>query len=363
MNKGLRLSVYFLAAIGCMIFLPACEDDSKPKTSALMPAKFLTPFNNTSIQKGKELKVEIDIAALEDVESLTVTFRDSVLFDGIPASSNLSFEFSTAQFNVGSAQVSLAVKMKDGKRRKDQRLVRILSNLMPQDFTAEVVNIFPHNTSSYTQGLEFYNGVLFESTGGMGRTGGKSFIAEVDYKTGEIRRKHVLEEQYFGEGITILADKLYQLTWQQNKCFVYDVNTFELINTFDFAGEGWGMTNDGTHLVMSDGSERLYFRDPNTFQIVKTIEVYNHLGPQRMLNELEYIDGKILANVYMTNDIVKINPRSGIVDGVIDASILALEYKKDGEVLNGIAYEPDSKRLFITGKNWPNLLEIELSAI
>ncbi|MCC5923645.1 MAG: glutaminyl-peptide cyclotransferase [Crocinitomicaceae bacterium] len=363
MAKAYRFKMYFLLLVGTAFYIAACKEESKSKTSALLPAKFVTPFNNTSIQKGKELNIEVDIPAFNEIQNLKVAFRDSVLFNGEPSNSNLQFKFSTASFKVGSAQVSLEVEMKDGKKRKDQRLIKILSNVLPQDFVAEVVNVFPHNTASYTQGLEFYQGRLFESTGGMGKTGGKSYIAEVNYQTGEILRKHILDDQYFGEGITILNGKIYQLTWQQNKCFVYDVNTFELINTFDYAGEGWGMTNDGTYLIMSDGSERLYYRDPSTFQIVKTIEVYNHIGPQRMLNELEYIQGKILANVYLTNNIVKINPNTGIVDGIIDAAIVALEYKKDGEVLNGIAYEPQSKRLFITGKNWPNLLEIELNPL
>lgn len=363
MKYSLKFCFYLISLFGTILFFGSCKDEGKPQVNRLLPAKFIIPFNNTTIPKGKELKVEVDIPALSEVENLVVAFRDSILFNDKPSSSQMFFQFSTENFKVGSAQVSLEVEMKDGKKRKDQRLIKILSNVLPQDFVAEVVNVFPHNTASYTQGLEFYQGRLFESTGGMGKTGGKSFIAEVNYQTGEILRKHVLDDQYFGEGITILNGKLYQLTWQQNKCFVYDLNTFELINTFDFSGEGWGMTNDGAYLIMSDGSERLYYRDPNTFQIVKTIEVYNHLGPQRMLNELEYIDGKILANVYMTNNIVKINPATGVVDGVIDAAIVALEHKKSGEVLNGIAYDPIAKRLFITGKNWPSLLEIELNPL
>ena len=197
----------------------------------------------------------------------------------------------------------------------------------------------------------------------MGMTGGQSILAQVDYKTGEHLKKITLDPEYFGEGITIFEDKVYQLTWQQNKCFVYDKNTLEKVKEFNYSGEGWGLCNDGNHLIQSDGTERLYFRNPSSFAIEKTIEVYSNNGPVKYLNELEYINGKIFANVYQSNNIVIINPTSGIVEGIIDASMVALTYRKGGEVLNGIAYQKSTDRIFITGKNWPNLIVVELVEI
>lgn len=340
-----------------------CKTDDDSPARVLIPAKFVKPFNETKVKRGAEVSIEAEIAALEEIKELKIFTRDTVFFQGTPTKENLSFVLNTYNLRLGGLQVSMEYVMQDGKVKKDNRIIRLLSDIYPTDFRAEVVNVFPHSTSSYTQGLEFDNGILYEGTGGMGRMGSISKVLKTNWKTGEILLEHVLVEQYFGEGITIIGDKLYQLTWQQNKCFVYDKNTLELINELSYSGEGWGLCNDGKHLIMSDGTERLYFRDPETFQLVKTIEVYSNTGPVTRLNELEYIDGKVLANVYTTNDIVKINLETGAVEAIIDLSIIALEHKKGGEVLNGIAYKRDEKRLFVTGKNWPSLLEIELVKI
>lgn len=354
--------------LGCIILivlfgLPSCDDSENQPSTTLQPAKFVLPYNNTKFQRGKELPIEIDIPEWEKISHLKVFFKDTILFDGPPDKAALNFSIQTDQWSLGSRQLSLEAKMKDGKKRKDRRIIRVLSDIYPSDYEAEVVNVFPHATSSYTQGLEFDNGNLYEGTGGMGATGGMSMIARVDLNSGEILKKMTLDDEDFGEGITIMGDRLYQLTWQQNKCFVYDKNSFELLETFQFSGEGWGLCNDGKNLIMSDGSERIYFRDPKTFSLKNTIEVYSNAGRMRMLNELEYIDGKIYANIYQSDNIAIINPASGAVEGLIDASLISLDYRKGGEVLNGIAYQKEKDRLFITGKNWPNLIEIKLVPI
>lgn len=343
----------------------SCKDEQKQNTSSSQytPVKFITPFNQTKLQRGKTLKIEIEISPEISVSHLKIFNKNEVIYDDQPKEQKLSINANTLDWSVGSNQISLEAKMSDGSVKTDKRIIKLTSNIIPTDYVAEVVNVYPHSTSNYTQGLEFYNNRLFEGTGGMGKTGGKSKLMEIDLKTGKSIQSLALNDNLFGEGITILNDKIYQLTWQQNKCFVYDVNTFELLNTFEYTGEGWGLTNNGKHLIMSDGTERLYFRDPENFQLLKTIEVYNNLGAQKLLNELEYINGKILANIYTTNNIVKINIENGIVEGIIDASLIALDYKGNGEVLNGIAYKASTKQLFITGKNWPNLLEIELKEL
>lgn len=356
----MNLRNYFLGCLSLLLVCSSCTDSEEQKSSALQPAKFILPYNNTKFQRGKELPVEISIPEWQQIKNLKVFLKDTILYDGAIDKGALNYLLETKDWSLGSKQIALEATLNDGTKRKDRRILRVLSDIYPTDYEAQVVTVFPHSTSSYTQGLEFDNETLYEGTGGMGATGGMSMIARVDYKTGAVLQKKTLDDSDFGEGITILGDRLYQLTWQQNKCFVYDKNTFELLETFQFSGEGWGLCNDGEYLIMSDGSERLYFRDPANFSLKNTVEVYSNAGRMRMLNELEYINGKVYANIYQSDNIAIINPTSGAVEGLIDASIIALDYKEGGEVLNGIAYQKESDRLFITGKNWPSLIEINV---
>ena len=356
--RSVKVFTWFL--ILAIVAFSSCERDSTLRVQKPQPiVKFDQPFNNAKAQRGKLLVVTILLSDLENIAHLEVFTKDSIFYSGAPSEAELKLELDTRSWKVGSNQLTAEVRRKDGKTVKDNRIIKVLSDIYPEDYTVKMVNAYPHLTSSYTQGLEFDNGKLYEGTGGMGSTG-VSIVAKVDYKTGEIKQKFTLAANYFGEGITILGDDLYQLTWQQNKCFVYDKNTLQRKNDFTFTGEGWGLCNDGNVLIMSDGSERLYVRDPATFGLLKTIEVYSNQGPVKFLNELEYINGKVYANLYQSNNIVIINPSTGIVEGIIDCSELSLEYRKSGEVLNGIAYKKDTGRLFLTGKNWPNLLEVEL---
>jgi len=341
-------------------FFSSCNTEIEtPNTRPVHAVKFEQPFNNAKIQRGKSLAVVIQLAEISTITQLEIYTKDSIFYSGQPTKTELKLELDTRSWKTGTNQLTAEVTFKDGKTQKDNRIIKILSEVFPDDYTVNVMNVYPHLTTSYTQGLEFDNGTLYEGTGGTGATG-ISMVAKVDYKTGEIKQKFTLDKAYFGEGITILGDDLYQLTWQQNKCFVYDKNTLQRKNDFTYNGEGWGLCNDGDVLIMSDGSERLYFRDPTTFGVLKTIEVYSNQGPVKFLNELEYINGKIYANLYQSNNIVIIDPSTGIVEGIIDCSEMALEYRKSGEVLNGIAYKKDTGRLFLTGKNWPSLLEVEV---
>jgi glutamine cyclotransferase len=352
----------FLGFVFMLSLIVSCNSENglERKKRSLTPAKFDLPYNNTNLQRGKDLPVEITIDDPSEITHLKVFSKDSVYFDGKYDSKELDFIIPTSNWSLGTKQLSIEAKTVEGKIRKANRIVRVLSDVYPEELSAEVVNSYPHSKTSYTQGLEFFEGQLYEGTGGMGRTGGESRISLVDYKTGEILNKKVLDDTYFGEGITVFNQRIYQLTWQQNKCFVYDLEDFSLVNEFAYTGEGWGMTNNGKSLIMSDGTERLYFRNPKTFALEKTIEVYSNSGPIQQLNELEFIDGKIFANVYQTDNIVVIEPSTGAVESIIDLSLIALEYRKGGEVLNGIAYNKETKEIFVTGKNWPNLLEIDI---
>ena len=226
-----------------------------------------------------------------------------------------------------------------------------------QRYTYNVVNAYPHDSNAFTQGLVFENGVLYESTGLYGQ----STLRRVELETGRILQSYTLPNQFFGEGITIFGDKIIQLTWQSNKGFVYDKFSFDLLQEFSYSTEGWGITHDGSQLIMSDGTATLYFLDPETFEIVEQVDVYD-TGPVTKLNELEYIKGEVYANIWKEEKIAIINPQTGQVRAWIDlGGIQDLENQNTGNVLNGIAYNAKEDRLFVTGKKWPKLFEIKLN--
>jgi len=229
-----------------------------------------------------------------------------------------------------------------------------------------ILNAYPHDTSAFTQGLEFYKGQLYESTGLEGR----STLRTVDLKTGAVKQLHKLAPKEFGEGITVLNDTLYQLTWENHIVFVYEPKTLKLIRQMTWNGEGWGITNNGKSLILSDGSDKLYFCRPSDLKLEKVLSVTDHLGPLNNLNELEYVNGSVYANRIEYNYIVKINPSNGFVTGKLDFTDILKKYAKidltyiqtnpHGAVLNGIAWNPENKKMYITGKLWPLLFELDM---
>ena len=225
-------------------------------------------------------------------------------------------------------------------------------------YTYKVINTFPHDRKAFTQGLVFEDGVLYEGTGLPGR----STLRKVELETGSVLQMHQLLTEFFGEGITIYGDNIIQLTYQENVGFVYNKDTFELLRKFNYPTEGWGITHNGTHLIMSDGTPTLYFLDPETFEQVSRIKVHDRNAPLWGLNELEYIDGQIYANVWPDERIAMIAPDTGRVIGWIDMRGLLTQqdYTEYVDVFNGIAYDKNNGRLFVTGKYWPKLFEINL---
>jgi glutamine cyclotransferase len=226
-------------------------------------------------------------------------------------------------------------------------------------YSYEVVAAWPHDRSAFTQGLVFHRGNLIESTG----MNGESSLREVEMQTGRVLKQVRLAQVYFGEGVAVLGDRAYQLTWQNRKGFVYDADTFRLQREFPYEGEGWGLTTDGRSLILSDGTERIRFLDPETLAVSRTLTVTRNGQPQRQLNELEFIRGEIFANVWMTDEVVRIDPATGAVRGVIDFSgLLATHERVPGhtDVLNGIAYDPATDRLLVTGKRWPKVYQVRL---
>jgi glutamine cyclotransferase len=221
-----------------------------------------------------------------------------------------------------------------------------------------VVGAYPHDPAAFTQGLAIEAGQLYEGTGLYG----SSTVRRVDLTSGRTEKQRALGPRYFGEGIAILGGRLYQITWMNGAAVVYNLDTFEVERTMQYDGEGWGLTHDGKQLIMSDGSATIRFRDPQTFAVTREIEVRDNGVPLAMLNELEYIDGEIWANIWYDDRIARISPADGKVLGFIDLSTLYPKSARSSEaVLNGIAYDAKAKRLFVTGKNWPQLYEIEVS--
>ncbi|MCD6013044.1 MAG: glutaminyl-peptide cyclotransferase [Flavipsychrobacter sp.] len=236
---------------------------------------------------------------------------------------------------------------------------------IPIPISFEVVKEYPHDAGAFTEGLEFRDGILYEGTGQYGH----SDVRKVDLQTGKVLQSTKLEPRFFGEGITVLNGKLYQLTYREGKGFVYDAKTLKLERTFIFdAAEGWGMTNNGTHLIFDDGSNVFYFMDPNTFKVIKQLKVTDEYGPVKELNEPELIKGFIYANVWRTDMILKIDTATGHVVGRADLNMLRHTVvvppptgRAEGpEVLNGIAYDAVNNKIYITGKYWPKLLEVKL---
>ena len=249
--------------------------------------------------------------------------------------------------------------LSSGDRSSSQRRKTESGNASPIPvYTYKVINIYPHDRNAFTQGLIFVDGAFIEGTGLHGR----SSLRRVSLETGEILEYHELPSHLFGEGVTIYDNKIVQLTWRSNVGFVYDKGSLELLREFSYPTEGWGVTCDDEHLIMSDGTANLYFLHPESFEEQKRIKVHDNKGSVERLNELEYVDGDIYANVFQTDRIARINPKTGKVVGWIDLTgILTVEDRREPvDVLNGIAYDSENSRLFVTGKLWPKLFEIEL---
>lgn len=227
-------------------------------------------------------------------------------------------------------------------------------------YTYTVVNTYPHDPQAFTQGLVYYQGVLYEGTGLYGH----STLRRVDLTTGTVLQEHALDAEYFGEGITLFGDTLIQLTWQSNIGFVYDRETFAQLRDFAYPTEGWGLTHDGTRLIMSDGTATLFLLDPVTLERVGQVDVFDANGAVTRLNELEYVNGEVFANIWQNDRVARIDPLTGQVAGWVNLSGLlsAADRQQSVDVLNGIAYDAATDRLFVTGKFWPKLFEIDLVA-
>ncbi|WP_435254445.1 glutaminyl-peptide cyclotransferase [Tenacibaculum sp. A30] len=274
---------------------------------------------------------------------------------------------NTADFSVGKHAVT-ALAFYPNKSKKLNNSIEVLAKKAPKVYSYKLLNTYPHDKEAYTQGLEYKNGYLYESTGRRGQ----STLRKVEIKTGKVLQKIDLDAKYFGEGMTIFNNKIYWLTWQSRKGFIYDLETFKQLGSFDYnnSNEGWGLTHNDSELIKTDGTNKIWFLNPENLQEKRSIQVYTHDRALDKLNEIEYIDGKIFSNYWKTDGkgkatIAIIDPNSGAVEGLIGLDdlrdvILKEQTLDQDEVLNGIAYDAENNRLFVTGKHWGKLFEIEL---
>lgn len=308
-----------------------------------------------------QIKSSGDKILIDDMISINIISPNNKIIDSIEYYLNdrlVSSEVKLVDYKVGENNVSVKI-FSNNETISINKKFDIYSNIEPEIMTYNVISEYTHDKNAYTQGLEFYKNQLYESTG----LNGKSTLRKSDYKSGEILNIVNLDYEYFGEGLTVINDKIYQLTWKNNIGIIYDLD-FNKIGTFDYgkSKEGWGLCNDGNFIYKSDGTNKIWVLDPETLQEIRFIEVLTNKSRIKNINELEYIDGKIYANTYQFNRdvVIVINPLNGVVERVIDFSGIRdrVTQKVDLDVMNGIAYF-DGK-MFVTGKNWDKLFEVEI---
>jgi glutamine cyclotransferase len=324
------------------------------------PALFriVDPGENSEFRLHQDVKVVLEKADKERIPDSIALYFDGKL---ITVLGQNSWEYTipgTLASTTGRKSLKVTAFSNGKTRNSVTRFIIVYSDTPPARFGYRVVNTYPHDRDAFTQGLFYDNGVLFEGTG---QQSGSS-LREVELTTGVIRRQHNLDSELFGEGITLYDNRIYQVTWQNKVGFVYDRTTFNLIKKLYYNTEGWGLTTVNNRIVMSDGSNILYFFDPEMFTVISRLEVYDNERMVDQLNELEYIDGEIWANIWQTDLIARIDPVSGKINSYINLSGILKESDRTPEtdVLNGIAWDRNGKRIFVTGKKWPKLFEISI---
>lgn len=316
-----------------------------------------SPSANQEVTSGLSVKLGISLLGKEIPDSIRVYFDGELKTTLMKGA--LTYSIPTKDTRLGRIAIKAIAYSENNRPHTVTRFVVIFSDIVPKNLSYSIVNEYPHDRGAYTQGLLYHNGFFYESTGPEG----KSTLREVEPVTGVVKRVHKLESKFFGEGLVLFSNQLYQLTWEHKTGFIYDLETFKEIRRFHYDTEGWGLATSGEKIFMSDGTNKIYFLEPEYFTVTGSIEVYDDKTAVYQLNELEYIDGELWANIYMTNLIARIDPVTGKVLSYINFQGILKEEAANltnQEVLNGIAWDPDQRRLFITGKNWPKLFEIKV---
>jgi len=352
------LTVFTFFVLVTSFVLVNCAQSSKRTRKPVTSIKISPKSNKYTI--GDKLTINFQTKIKDGSLSKTEFFLDG---KSVFTSDKIegSFEIESCNIEVGNRYLKAISTLSDGTVGENYTDFLLVSDIIPQKFGYKIIKTLPHGSDHFTEGLEIRNGFLYEGTGQEG----SSFIYKIDLSNWKVVKEFKLDDKYFGEGITILNDKLYQLTYKTQVGFVRDLKTFELIKTFTYKNaQGWGLTNDGKYLIMGDGTEFLTYLDPETLTEVKRIQVCNQKGVVININELEYINGEIWANIWTTDTIVRIDPKTGKIVAEIDMKGLLspnlINQKTPPEVLNGIAYDHEKNKIYVTGKLWPKLFEIEL---
>lgn len=354
MKKSIFIGVVILALVLIPV-LRGCENDDPikdPDNTVIPAAQILDVKHHEQFTIGDVIELKIKINKPEDVSDLKLVYDNQVIQEGLDVKDQ-DVSISTKDSRVGRINLLISYKDASGKDHQDFREIIMFSDISPDLKMVQVKAKHNHDPKSYTQGLEFYKGNLFESTGQKGT----SYVAEVDLTSGLIKRQVDLDANYFGEGITIINDTIYQITYRAGICKVYDLK-FNYIKEFTYTGEGWGLTNNGSQLIMSNGSDEIVWRNRHTFAVEKRIQVYGNLESVVQLNELELIEGHLFANIYTDKKLVEFDTTSGKVISFIDCSSLVIEQPVGVDYFNGIAFDPLTGKIIVTGKLWPSLYEV-----
>lgn len=347
---------FILFSVCSVFFFAHCSNSPNESADS---SEWIRPEAGTSVNLGDTVSLELK---LSDKADSVVYYADGIKIKNAPDEKAVSL--STNNLSLGIKAITAKIFRKGSEPEELGTNIVIKSTLIPQKYNYTVQQVFKHDTSSYTQGLEFYNGFLYESDGLLG----ESSLRKTDPATGKVLQVTKLRDELFAEGITIVGDKIFMLTYQNNINMEFDLNSLKLLREFprQYPGEGWGLCSDGKVIYSTDGSNVIHILNKDTYFEKNSIEVYDQNGPVDSLNELEFIDGNIIANIYNSNRLVIINPENGQVTGEIDLTDLYPDSERtmkdfDGYVLNGIAWDNKGKRLFITGKKWDKMFQIKLS--
>lgn len=366
--------MFYVFSIVCTLLLVSCNNRPAPRqaeqgmTAPAAPAKnstkyvnsiqFASPASNAVFSYHDAVKIAFSTKEKFPADSVQIFWNGEKA--ATAGAGKTEYDYRVPAAKTGRNTLKLVAFHPDNKRSVANLTVIVKPDRAPEKLRYKVVREYPHDTKAYTQGLVYQDGILYESTGQYGESG----IRKQDMKSGKILSALSIDNRLFGEGITLLNDKIYQLTWTSGKGFIYDLKTFSLESTFTYNTQGWGITTIGDKLVMSDGSHKLYHIAPSSFNIIREVEVYDHNGPVKNLNELEYINGLVWANVWMQDRIVMIDPATGEVKQELNLSGLLsgterARFDDSDDVLNGIAWNPEKGTIYVTGKRWPKLFEIK----
>ncbi len=347
----------FSTFIVLSVFISSFSCSNKANRSRKPAVRINAESFHKKIVYGDDINISIAVKVKDGELKETNIFVDSVL---VTTNKNTEFNYTLKGFkSIGKHTIKAQAVKTDGVEGIYFKNFEVLSDVVPEKYGYDLVQSYPHNEAYFTEGLEIHDGFLYESTG----ENGKSFIYKTNLKTGKAVKSVKLADKYFGEGITIFNDHIYQLTYKTKVGFIYNLENMALVDSFHFeSAEGWGMTHDEKYLIMDDGTNILTYLDPTTLKTVKKLQIYDDKDQVLYLNELEYSDGFIYANLWTTNLIVKIDPQTGKVLSKIDLDgiLSMLNPDKQIDVLNGIAIDPVTKKMYVTGKLFPKLFEIKL---